>query len=123
VYVGVSRREPKSVEGFGISLAEAAACGKPVVGGRSGGVPETVREGETGLLVDPTNHHEVAAAIDAILSDESRAQSLGRAGRELVERHFNWTRVTRDVIAIGQEFGLPAGQAAVRRVVPSARPA
>ncbi len=104
VYVGISRLEPKSVEGFGISLAEASACALPVVGGRSGGVPETVREGETGLLVDPTSHVDVAAAIDSILSDASFSESLGRAGRSLVERHLNWTRVTRDVMTIGEEF-------------------
>jgi hypothetical protein len=53
VYVGVSRLVEHGVEGFGIALLEASASGKPVVAGRSGGMPDAVRENETGLLVDP----------------------------------------------------------------------
>jgi phosphatidylinositol alpha-1,6-mannosyltransferase len=104
VYLGVSRLEPKSVEGFGISLVEASACGLPVIGGRSGGIPDTIRHGETGLLVDPTNHREVAGAVDAVLSDTTLADALGAGGRRAVETHFNWNRVTRDMIEIGEEF-------------------
>jgi phosphatidylinositol alpha-1,6-mannosyltransferase len=104
VYLGVSRLEPKSVEGFGISLVEASACGLPVIGGRSGGIPDTIRHGETGLLVDPTNHREVAGAVDAVLSDTTLADALGTRGRRAVETHFNWNRVTRDMIEIGEEF-------------------
>jgi phosphatidylinositol alpha-1,6-mannosyltransferase len=104
VYLGVSRLEPRTVEGFGISLVEALACGVPVIGGRSGGIPDTVREGETGLLVDPTDHRAVADAIDRLLRDPALAQGFGRAGRPLVESHLNWDRVTRDMIRIGQEF-------------------
>ena len=104
VYLGVSRLEPRSVEGFGISLVEASACGLPVIGGRSGGIPDTVRDGETGLLADPTSHSDVAEAVDAVLSDESLAHALGSAGRHAVESHFNWERVARDMIGLGEEF-------------------
>lgn len=104
VYLGVSRFEPTSVEGFGISLVEASACGVPVIGGRSGGVPDTVREGETGLLADPTDHTGVAAAVESVLDDPERARALGAGGRRAVETHFNWTRVAGDVMRIGEEF-------------------
>jgi phosphatidylinositol alpha-1,6-mannosyltransferase len=104
VYLGVSRLADSSVEGFGISLVEASACGVPVIGGRSGGIPDAVREGETGLLVDPTDSREVAHAVDAVLSNPSLAGKLGGAGRKAVETHFNWDRVTRDMIRIAAEF-------------------
>lgn len=104
LYLGVSRLADSNVEGFGISLVEASACGVPVIGGRSGGIPDAVREGETGLLVDPTDPREVAQAIDAVLSNPSLAGKLGGAGRKAVETHFNWDRVTRDMIQIAGEF-------------------
>ena len=52
IYLGASRLLEQRVEGFGIALCEASACGIPVVAGRSGGIPEAVRDGETGILVD-----------------------------------------------------------------------
>ena len=55
IYLGLSRAEGLLMEGAGISLVEASACGLPVVGARQGGIPDAVREGETGLLVDSTD--------------------------------------------------------------------
>ncbi|OLE96356.1 MAG: hypothetical protein AUG75_21475, partial [Cyanobacteria bacterium 13_1_20CM_4_61_6] len=64
VYVGASRRSERlGVEGFGISLVEASACGLPVVAGNSGGIPDAVQDGETGFLVPP---EDPAALADAI---------------------------------------------------------
>jgi phosphatidyl-myo-inositol dimannoside synthase len=79
-------------EGFGIALLEASACGKPVIGGRSGGVPDAVREGITGLLVDPNDPEAVAAAIVTVLQEPGLAKTLGNNGRAWVEREMNWTR-------------------------------
>ncbi len=114
VYLGVSRVADSSVEGFGISLVEASACGVPVVGGRSGGIPDAVREGETGLLADPTDSADVARAVDTLLSDSALAGQLGAAGRRLVETHFNWDRVTTEMIRIAAEFS-PTSAPAVSR--------
>ena len=104
VYVGVSRLADSNVEGFGISLVEASACAIPVVAGRSGGIPDAVREGETGLLVDPADPGAVVQAVDALLSNPSLAGKLGGGGRRAVESHFNWDRVTKDMIQIADEF-------------------
>lgn len=103
VYVGVSRQTAKDVEGFGISLLEAQASGTPVVAGRSGGMPDAVREGTTGVLADPEDPGSVAAAIGEFLEDPERAERFGRAGREAVERFFNWPRVVADLRAISAE--------------------
>jgi len=97
-YIGVSRRaEGTRVEGFGIALAEASASGLPVIAGRSGGVPEAVREGETGLVVDPEDGEAVVAALSRLLGDQLLARRLGQGGRKAVETYYNWDRVIRDL--------------------------
>jgi len=104
VYLGVSRREGRSVEGFGIALAEASACEVPVVAGRSGGIPELIVDGKTGILVDPERTDPLVQAIEQVLAHPERASELGRSGRDAVVRHFNWDRATRDLQGIAEEF-------------------
>ena len=104
LYVGASRRYDLLVEGFGISLVEASASGLAVVGGRSGGVPDAVRDGETGILVDPDQPTAVAAGVIRLLGDGDLRKRLGAAGRRAVETFYNWDRVARDLIAIDAEF-------------------
>ncbi len=87
----------ESIEGFGIVYLEANACGKPTVGGNSGGVTEAVRDGITGILVDPTNSRAVADAVIHLLLDSNLAQRLGRQGREIVERDHTW-RVQANIL-------------------------
>ena len=104
LYVGASRRCELMAEGFGISLVEASASGLAVVAGRSGGVPDAVRDNETGILVDPDDPDAVAAGIAALLGDPERRTRMAIAGRRAVETYFNWDRVARDVLAIDEEF-------------------
>ena len=104
VYVGASRRgERIGVEGFGISLVEASACGLPVVAGNSGGMPDAVRDGETGFLVPPEDAAAISASVGRLLGDSALARRIGAAGRQAVERHYNWDRVVRDLRAIEAE--------------------
>jgi len=114
LYVGVSRQDGIDVEGFGISLLEASASGLAVVAGRSGGIPDAVRDGETGVLVDSENHRAVATAITVLLADPARRVSLGEQGRRAVVEHYNWDRVVADFMAIAAEFTAP-GAAPARR--------
>jgi phosphatidylinositol alpha-1,6-mannosyltransferase len=104
LYAGVSRRYDLLAEGFGIALLEASACGLAVVGGRSGGVPDAVREDETGILVDPDDPAAVAGAIQRLLADEALRRRMGAAGRRAVETYYNWDRVVADLIQIDGEF-------------------
>jgi phosphatidylinositol alpha-1,6-mannosyltransferase len=105
LYLGVSRRDGRSVEGFGIALAEANASGLPVIAGRSGGIPELVRDGETGLLVDPERTGPLVQAIERLLDNPELARRLGTAGRADVERYYNWDRVVGELRGIEGEFG------------------
>jgi phosphatidylinositol alpha-1,6-mannosyltransferase len=105
IYLGLSRQTEGNVEGFGISLVEAGACGIPVVAGRSGGIPDAVREGETGLLVNSERPDEVSDAVRELLDNRIAAQQLGAAGRRAVETYYNWNRVAAEVDGIGHELG------------------
>ncbi|GAA1482861.1 GDP-mannose-dependent alpha-(1-6)-phosphatidylinositol monomannoside mannosyltransferase [Gordonia sinesedis] len=78
------------VEGLGIVYLEASASGVPVVAGTSGGAPETVREGITGTVVDGTDVAGVALAIIALLADPATAAAMGRAGRDMTVRDWQW---------------------------------
>ncbi|OLE51117.1 MAG: hypothetical protein AUI36_18800 [Cyanobacteria bacterium 13_1_40CM_2_61_4] len=90
---------------------EASACGLAVVAGDSGGVADAVRDGETGILVDPDDPAAVAAGIKGLLADDAARRRMGAAGRRAVETRYNWDRVAADLIRIDGEFrrGPPLG--------------
>ena len=74
LFVMLSREEPPDVEGFGLVFLEAAACGLPSVGGRSGGIPDAIEEGKSGWLVDPRNVEEIASTIIDLLKSPDRLE-------------------------------------------------
>jgi phosphatidylinositol alpha-1,6-mannosyltransferase len=88
-----TRRGGLDVEGLGMVYLEAAASGKPVVAGTSGGAPETVREGETGHVVDPRSPAAVARVLNELLDDPDRARAMGAAGRQWVEQRWSWATI------------------------------
>ena len=104
LFLLVSRRYDLLVEGFGISIVEASASGLPVIVGRSGGIPDAVREEETGLVVDPDDPAAVAAAAIRLLGDEALRRRMGTAGRAAVEAYYNWDRAAADLRRIDCEF-------------------
>jgi phosphatidylinositol alpha-1,6-mannosyltransferase len=85
------------VEGLGMVFLEAASCGLPVVVGASGGSPDALLPGRTGMLVDGASAPEVAHAVAGLLSDPDRAAELGRAGREWVLADWTWERTVADL--------------------------
>lgn len=94
VMPSIEMKEEGEVEGFGIAFLEANACGKPVIGGKSGGVEDAIVDGETGFLVDPINKKEIKEKIIKILKNPSLAKSLGMKGRKRIEEELSWRKVT-----------------------------
>jgi phosphatidylinositol alpha-1,6-mannosyltransferase len=88
-----TRRGGLDVEGLGMVFLEAAATGRPVVAGTSGGAPEAVQDGVTGHVVDPRSPDAVASAIAGLLDDPAGAGAMGAAGRAWVEQRWSWTTI------------------------------
>jgi phosphatidyl-myo-inositol dimannoside synthase len=104
-----NRDEGGDIEGFGMVFLEAAACGKPSIGGNSGGVPEAIEHERTGLLVDGRDEVAVAAAIGRLAADATLRDQMGRAGRARVLAQFTWDQAATRVAAIHD--GVRAGRA------------
>jgi glycosyltransferase involved in cell wall biosynthesis len=77
---------PSLVEAFGVAMLEAMASETPVVAARVGGIPELVVDGENGVLVEPDNPGQLAAALVRVLGQKELALSLARAGRQTAKR-------------------------------------
>lgn len=78
------------VEGLGIVYLEAQACGVPVIAGNSGGAPETVIDGETGVVVNGASADSVATGLLTVLDNPRRASEMGIHGREHVVENWTW---------------------------------
>jgi len=81
--------EDGDVEGFGISFVEAAACGTPSIGSRSGGIPDAIDDGRTGLLVKPGDVAGLVEAIVALLGNDKRRHEMAVQAREAVRTRFS----------------------------------
>lgn len=88
------------IEGLGIVYLEAYAAGLPVVAGDSGGAPEAVIDGKTGLVVNGRSPEAVSAAVRYLLEDPRRAREMGRAGLAWVDDHWRWSDVAKPLIEL-----------------------
>ncbi len=105
---------PSIYEPLGIVNLEAMACGAAVVASATGGIPEVVQHGETGLLVqleqvtdgtgtplDPEKFvSDFAAALNQVVADPARAREMGIAGRRRAEEHFSWESITETTLEV-----------------------
>jgi glycosyltransferase involved in cell wall biosynthesis len=96
-------REVALPELLGLVVLEAMASGTPVVCSRVGGLPEIVRDGDTGFLVTPGDVDELHDRIATLLGDPARAERLGRAARELVVDRFTWKACAQRCLAAYDE--------------------
>jgi len=92
-------------ETFGMGILEAFLLGKPVIASDLGAYPELVRPGETGLLFEPGNPDDLAAKIEALLSDPGRAEAMGRAARALAVRDYGEDLHYRRLMDVYEQAG------------------
>jgi alpha-maltose-1-phosphate synthase len=95
---------PSIYEPLGIVNLEAMACGTAVVGSRTGGIPEVVADGETGLLVPPAEPEPLAEALNALIRDPDRATAMGQAGRKRAVAEFGWAAIAAQTAALYAEL-------------------
>jgi glycosyltransferase involved in cell wall biosynthesis len=100
-------------EGLGTSILDAMACGKAVVATRTGGIPEVVVDGATGLLVPPRDDRALAEAIVRLLCDPDQRARMGAAGLARVRERFSAERMVKDTIAVYEEVVRTAGSVRV----------
>ncbi|MCR4340486.1 MAG: glycosyltransferase [Gemmatimonadaceae bacterium] len=94
---------PSIDEGLGLVAVEAALCETPVVGFRSGGTPDVVRDGSTGILVEPNNVPALSAALDDLLNNAPRAASMGQSGRLYALANFAPESAAQKYLSIYQQ--------------------
>ena len=92
IFIMPSRNINGDFEGFGMVYLEANLASKPVIAGRIGGIGDAVVDNLNGLLVDPLNTGQIAAAIIKLAKDPALRQQLGKQGRERSIREFNWKK-------------------------------
>lgn len=99
VFAMPNREINGDTEGFGMVFIEAAACGKPTIGGRAGGTGAAIQDGITGLRVDAGSCEKVRIALAQILSDTNLSLALGRDGRARTVNQFSWESVADKTIS------------------------
>lgn len=93
---------PAYMEGLGVSLLQAAACGVPLVGGNAGGIPEIIQPGLNGELIEPGDEPALARALAQLLASPEQRHRYGQAGREWVESRFSIAAMVRGNLAVYQ---------------------
>jgi glycosyltransferase involved in cell wall biosynthesis len=95
---------PSEVEGLPVSILEAMALERPIVATAAGGVPSVIRDGETGVLVEPGDPQALADGVQRLLDDPALAKRLGAAARVLVEQEHGLEHMVRAVEAVYEEI-------------------
>ncbi|HXK81440.1 MAG TPA: glycosyltransferase [Bacteroidales bacterium] len=87
-------------ESFGVAALEASSCGKPVIASKVGGFTEIIKDNETGILVPPNNPSKAADAIEKLIYNKELLHSMGKAGRERVQKLYEWNDNLEQMINI-----------------------
>jgi len=87
----------EDMEGFGVVFLEAGACGKPVIGTNTGGIPDAVDRGKSGILIEPTKnfHKDLARSIIYLLKNPNLMKKIGDYGKRRVKENFDWPIIAK----------------------------
>ena len=91
-------------EAVGRVILEAGVAGKPTVATAVGGIPEIVKDGETGILVPPGDPGKMAGAVMGLLKDKERRRAMGRAAQVWIEGNFNEEKMVSEIGNIYKEL-------------------
>lgn len=87
---------PSLSEGLGTAFLEAMACGVPIIGTPVGGIPDFLKDRETGIMARPADAKDLAEKIDLVLSDAELRQKITKNGWELVLEKYTWPKIAAD---------------------------
>lgn len=96
--------DQNSVEGFGLVFLEAQACGVPVIGARTGGIPDAIEEGRGGWLIEEDDRAALCAHLDALITDPERFAAEGARARQRVEDSCTWSHYTANMLRILERY-------------------
>ncbi len=87
-----------------VSLLEAQILEKPVIATKVGGIPEEMKDGETGFLVGKGDYKEIISKLSLLFSDQQKAKQMGINGRKFVEDNFSWEKISEDFVKILKKY-------------------
>lgn len=87
-----------------VSLLEAQILGKPVVATNIGGIPEEMKDKETGFLVEKGNHKDLISKLSMLFDDQNKAKQMGINGKKFVEDNFSWEKIAEDFIKVSKKY-------------------
>lgn len=92
--------QPSLEEGFCMSILEAMACGKPVVGTKTGAIPKFINESDGGILIEPASSKQIYEAVVKLLADPEEMENMGLISRDYVVKNYSWNKIARDTLEL-----------------------
>ena len=87
-----------------LTLLEAQLMENPVIATNVGGIPELMKNNETGFLIEKSDHHALIEKLELILNDDKNASILGKAGKAFVSSNFSWKIIAKNFVNIASKY-------------------